>query len=140
MENPADMIEFYAQIKWVHIASVICSGGLFVVRGLLVQSGRQAFAMAAPLRFLSYTVDVILLTAAMMLLTILPAAMFENGWLAIKLLLLPVYIVLGSFALKRGSTLGRRRTFYVLALLVFCFMASVARSHQPWGIFARLTS
>ena len=140
MENPADMIEFYAQIKWVHIASVICSGGLFVVRGLLVQSGRQAFAMAAPLRFLSYTVDVILLTAAMMLLTILPAAMFENGWLAIKLLLLPVYIVLGSFALKRGSTPGRRRTFYVLALLVFCFMASVARSHQPWGIFARLTS
>lgn len=138
MENPADMIEFYAQIKWVHIASVICSGGLFLLRGLLVQLGRQAFAMAAPLRFLSYTVDVILLTAAMMLLTILPGAMFANGWLTVKLLLLPVYIVLGSLALKRGSTPGRRRAFFVLALLVFCFMATVARSHQPLGVFATL--
>lgn len=132
------MIEFYAQIKWVHIASVICSGGLFLLRGLLVQLGRQSFAMAAPLRFLSYTVDVILLTAAMMLLTILPGAMFANGWLTVKLLLLPVYVVLGSFALKRGRTAAQRRTCYVLALLVFCFMASVARSHQPTGIFAML--
>ncbi len=130
------MIEFYAQIKWLHVASVISSGGLFLLRGLLVQVGRQAFAMALPLRLLSYTVDAILLTAALMLLTILPGAMFANGWLTVKLLLLPVYVVLGSFALKRGSTPSQRRTCYLLALMVFGFMASVARSHQPLGIFA----
>ena len=30
------MIEFYAQIKWVHVASIIASGMLFLLRGSLV--------------------------------------------------------------------------------------------------------
>jgi hypothetical protein len=30
------MMEFYAQIKWVHVAAVLSSGTLFLVRGLLV--------------------------------------------------------------------------------------------------------
>ena len=60
--------------------------------------------MAAPLRYLSYSIDTVLLTAALMLLTILPGAMFANGWLATKLVLLVAYVVLGSFALKRGRT------------------------------------
>ena len=53
---------------------------------------------------LSYTIDTVLLTAALMLLTILPGAMFANGWLTTKLVLVVVYVVLGTFALKRGRT------------------------------------
>ena len=132
------MIEFYVQIKWVHVLAVISSGSLFLLRGLLVQVDKPAIAMSAPLRLLSYSVDVVLLTAALMLLTILPGAVFANGWLAVKLLLLPVYVALGSFALKRGRSPGQRRACYLLALLVFGFMASIARSHQPWGILAWL--
>lgn len=134
------MIEFYAQIKWVHVLAVISSGSLFLLRGLLVQLGKPGIAMSAPLRFLSYSVDVVLLTAALMLLTLLPGVVFANGWLTVKLLLLPVYVVLGSFALKRGRTPEQRRTCYVLALLVFGFMASIARSHQPIGLFAWLAA
>lgn len=136
MESPAEMIEFYAQIKWVHVATVLCSGSLFLLRGLLLQAGRGTLAMAAPLRYLSYSVDTVLLTAAMMLLTILPHAVFANGWLTVKLLLLPVYVVLGSYALKRGRSPAQRRLFFGLALLVFGFMLSVARSHQPLGMMA----
>jgi uncharacterized membrane protein SirB2 len=66
------MIEFYPQIKWVHIAAVLASGSLFLLRGLLLQAGKQGFAMAAPVRYLSYSIDTVLLTAAFMLLTILP--------------------------------------------------------------------
>jgi uncharacterized membrane protein SirB2 len=62
--------------------------------------------MAAPLRFLSYSIDTILLTAALMLLTILPHAVFANGWLAVKLALLVVYVALGSFALKARAQSG----------------------------------
>ncbi len=78
------MIEFYAQIKWVHIIAVLCSGSLFLLRGLLVQAGKPRIAMAAPVRYLSYGIDTTLLTAALMLLTILPGVMFANGWLTIK--------------------------------------------------------
>lgn len=129
------MLEFYSQIKWVHVAAVTASGMLFLLRGLLLQTGSAALPMAAPVRYLSYSIDTVLLTAALMLVTILPHAMFANGWLAIKLALLAVYIALGSFALKRGRTPRTRLLCYLLALLVFGLMLGVAHSHNPLGIF-----
>lgn len=129
------MIEFYAQIKWVHIASAIASGGLFLLRGLLVQLGARRAAMVAPLRYLSYSIDTVLLTAALMLLTILPGGMFANGWLTLKVALVVVYVLLGSFALKRAQTRRAAITCYVLALLVFGFIVTVARAHHPLGVF-----
>ena len=132
------MIEFYAQIKWVHIAAVMASGSLFLLRGLLLQAGKPAWAMAAPVRYLSYSIDCVLLTAALMLLTILPHALFANGWLWMKLILLAIYIVLGSFALKRARTPRVRLICYILALLTFAFMLSIARAHQPLGALLHL--
>ena len=131
------MIEFYPQVKWVHVAAVLCSGALFFLRGLLLQLGGAGaagrLAMFAPVRYLSYGVDTVLLTAALMLATMLPAAMFANGWLLAKLLLLPVYVVLGSFALKRARTPGTRLAFFLAALAVYATMAGIARAHHPAG-------
>lgn len=128
------MIEFYPQIKWVHIAAVLASGSLFLLRGLLLQVGQNRVAMATSVRYLSYSIDTVLLTAAMMLLTILPRAMFANGWLTAKVVLLVVYVVLGTFALKRGRTPRVRLACYLLALLVFGFMLTIARGHHPLGV------
>ena len=128
------MIEFYMPIKSVHIAAVLASGGLFALRGLLVLSGR-AWAMLAPLRYLSYSIDTVLLTAALMLATMLPGAVFANGWLAVKLTLLVSYVLLGSFALKRGRSNRNRTLFFMAAVIVYAFMYSVARTHQPLGWF-----
>ncbi len=127
------MIEFYSQIKWVHVAAVLCSGAIFLLRGLLVQAGHKRIAMAAPVRYLSYSVDTILLTAALMLLTILPGAVFANGWLTIKLVLLVVYVGLGTFALKRGRTQKVRVACYVVALLVYVTIIGIALAHNPLG-------
>ena len=129
------MIEFYAQIKWAHIAAVLASGSLFLLRGLLLQTGQARLAMNAPVRYLSYSIDTVLLTAALMLLTMLPHAMFANGWLMLKLVLLVVYVVLGTFALKRARTPPVRLACYLLALSVFGFMLTVARGHHPLGLF-----
>ena len=60
----------------------------------------------------SYAIDTALLTAALMLLTILPGAMFANGWLAMKMVLLVVYVVLGTLALKRARSPRSRAVFY----------------------------
>lgn len=131
------MIEFYAQIKWVHVAAVLCSGALFALRGAVMLAGARWY-MAAPLRYLSYAIDTVLLTAALMLATILHQYPFVHGWLTTKVLLLVVYVVLGSYALKRGSTQAVRARAYVAALLVFAFILSVARAHDPRGVFAWL--
>ena len=130
------MLAYYLQVKWVHVAAVLSSGLLFFLRGLLLQLGGgwgTRVAMFAPLRYLSYGIDTVLLTAALMLATMLPAAMFANGWLWAKLLLLPVYIVLGSFALKRARTPGARLACFLAALAIYATMAGIARAHHPGG-------
>ena len=131
------LMAFYPQIKWVHIAAISASGSLFALRGALVQARRPAWAMAAPVRYLSYSIDTVLLTAALMLLTILPGAMFANGWLTLKLALVVAYVVLGSFALKRGRTPRMRTTCFVAALLVFVTIIGIALVHHPLGWLLR---
>lgn len=127
------MFEFYPQIKWVHIACVLASGSLFALRGLLIQFGYVGAAQGLPVRLLSYTIDTTLLTAALMLVSILPAAMFANGWLTTKLVLLMVYVVLGVLALKRARTPRAQRVFSIAALVIYIYMLGVARMHHPLG-------
>ncbi|WP_420467815.1 SirB2 family protein [Panacagrimonas sp.] len=127
------MIEYYSQIKFVHIVAVLISGSLFFLRGLMVLSSKQGLALAMPVRYRSYTIDTVLLTAALMLVSLLPAAVFSNGWLTVKLILLVAYIVLGSFALKRAARPNAQRLSFVFALLTYGVMVSVARAHHPLG-------
>jgi len=131
------MIEFYPQIKAVHIAMVLLSGMLFALRGAAVMLGGR-WPMSLPVRWSSYAIDTTLLTAAMMLLTFLPSGLFANGWLTMKVVLLVIYVVLGMFALKRARTPRARAVFYALALLTYGWMLTIARAHHPLGVFHTL--
>lgn len=127
------MLAFYPQIKAVHVAAVLASGALFLLRGVLVQAGRGNWAMWGPLRYTSYAIDAVLLTAALMLVAVVPAAMFANHWLCSKLALLVVYVIVGSFALKRGQSQSIRRACFIVALIVYATMLGIARAHHPLG-------
>ena len=133
------MLEFYPQIKFVHVLCVVLSGSLFFVRGVLMLAGARA-ANHVALRRLSYAIDTTLLTAALMLATILHQYPFVHAWLTVKVLLLVVYIVLGSLALKRGRTRSMRAGCYFAALCVYLYIVSIARAHDPRGVFAMLSS
>lgn len=126
------MIEFYPQIRYVHILAISLSGSLFAVRGLAVLMGMR-WPLWNPVRYLSWTIDTVLLTAGLMLVAVLPGALFANGWLTLKLLLVLVYVILGVFALKRASTRRRKAIFYALALATFLVIVGIARLHSPWG-------
>jgi uncharacterized membrane protein SirB2 len=129
------MMEFYPQVRAVHILAVALSGGLFAVRGLgVVADG--AWSRHAALRYLSYAIDTTLLTAALMLVTMLPAAMFANHWLTVKLCLVVVYVALG-IATMRARRRGLRTGCYIAALLVFAAIVGIARAHHPLGWFIR---
>lgn len=131
------MIEFYPQIRFVHITCVVLSGALFLLRGSGVLAGAR-WPMLLPVRIASYSIDTVLLTAALMLLTILPGGVFANGWLTVKLVLLIVYIVLGSFALKRAKARSAKAGYFTAAVATYLFMYSIARTHDPLGIFRML--
>ena len=129
------MDEFYLQIRTVHIASVMASGTLFLVRGVAFNLFGWRWALALPLRYLSWTVDTVLLTAALMLMTIIHQYPVVNGWLTVKVLLLVPYIVLGYMAL-RGSSSKVRLASLAGATLTFLYIYSVARAHHPLGFLA----
>jgi uncharacterized membrane protein SirB2 len=133
------MIEFYPDVRWVHICAVIASGSLFALRGAGVLAGAR-WPMWGPLRYLTYTIDTVLLTAALMLVTILHQYPFVQSWLTVKVLLLVVYVGLGTMALKRARTPAARAGFYVAALAVFLFIVGVARAHHPLGVLHSLTN
>ena len=126
------MIEFYPQIKFVHVLCVVLSGSLFALRGAMMLAGSR-LSNHALLRIASYAIDTTLLTAALMLITILHQYPFAQAWLTAKVLLLVVYIVLGVFALRRGRTRRVRAICYFAALAVFVTIVSVALAHNPLG-------
>ena len=126
------MIEFYPEIKLVHVSTVLASGTLFLLRGLAVQLGAR-WAMAAPLRYSSYAIDTVLLTAAMMLSSLLRMYPFVHSWLTAQVVLLVVYVVLGSFALKRGRARRVRTVCWIAALFVYASIIAIARAHDPLG-------
>lgn len=129
------MIEFYPEIRFVHIAAVLASGALFAMRGLALNLG-VTWASAAPLRYLSYTIDTVLLTAALMLMTIAQQYPFVHAWLTVKLLLLIAYVVLGVYAFWKCRTRAARFITWLAALAVYAFIFSVARTHHPLGFFS----
>jgi uncharacterized membrane protein SirB2 len=128
------MSEFYLQIRLAHVLCVCGSGALFTLRGLLALGGVPA-ANHLALRWLAYVIDTCLLTAALMLVTILHQYPFVQNWLTVKVLLLAVYIVLGSYALQRARSRAGRALAFAAALAVYLFIASVAWWHHPAGIF-----
>lgn len=134
------MVEYYAQIKLAHIACVFLSGSLFALRGVLMFAGAPCANHPFVCR-LSYVIDTALLAAAVMLTVIIHQYPFDQPWLTVKVLLLLLYIVLGSFALRRGRTRSSRTGFFAAALIVYAFIISVAVMHDPRGflLFAQMS-
>jgi uncharacterized membrane protein SirB2 len=127
-----ELASLYPSVRLTHISLVLVSGALFALRGLAVLQGRT-WPMQRAVRVLSYGIDTTLLSAALVLLAILNLNPFVTPWLLAKIMLLLLYIVLGTLALKRARTLQVRRYCFVAALLCYGFMLSVALTHSPMG-------
>ena len=134
------MEAFYPEVRLVHITAVCASGGLFFFRGLLLNVFASRWGMAAPVRYLSYAIDTVLLAAALTLTTIIHQYPGVNGWLTMKVALLVAYIGLGHFALKRAPTRRARLCYWLGALAVFAAIATVAHTHNPLGPLAILAA
>jgi uncharacterized membrane protein SirB2 len=128
------MIEFYPFIRSLHVGCAMLTISLFVFRGMLMLTG-SALQRTAVLRYAPHVVDTVLLTSALMLTTIVRQYPFAQPWLTAKVLLLLVYIVLGSIALRRGRTRRTRLLAFFAALAVVLFLVSVARARDPLGGF-----
>ncbi len=129
------MESYYLELRTAHIAAVIASGSLFLVRALALNLGRATWPLARPVRSLAYAIDTLLLAAAIALAAVIGQYPFLEGWLTAKVLLLVLYILLGYRAL-RGATLASRLTCLAGAAATYAAIVGVARAHHPLGFLA----
>ena len=122
----------YVTIKHLHVACVVLSIGLFVLRGAAVLAG-VGIANHALVRRLSMGLDTCLLVFAIWLTVLLQLNPLAVPWLGLKLLLLVAYIVLGTFALKRARSWRGKFLCYLAAIATVFWMYGIAKAHHPLG-------
>lgn len=122
--------DWYLPVRHLHLSAVGFSLTLFAARGAGVLMGAE-WPMRPLHRRASVVVDTVLLGAGVTLWTILGLNPWHQTWLGAKLVLLLVYIVLGSFALKRARGRAAKAGFCVAALACVGAMVAIARAHDP---------
>lgn len=117
-------------IKALHLSSVALSYSLFFMRGIWVLRAspvmQQRWVKIAP-----HIIDTVLLSSAITLAVMLGISPLTSNWLVAKIIALLLYIVLGSFALKRGKTQRAKLVYWLAAQAVFFYIALTAWTHDP---------
>jgi uncharacterized membrane protein SirB2 len=136
-ERSSVLSRYFAEIREVHIGCVALSGSLFFFRGSLRLLG-HSIANQPFLRISSVLIDTVLLSAAVLLTLIVRQFPLTDGWLTMKLVLLVVYVVLGSLALKRAQQRRTQAIAFAAALLTYLAIIGVAVTHSPLSWWALL--
>lgn len=123
----------YLLIKHLHVTAAILSILFFVVRAYwsVTENGvlQKKFVKITP-----HVIDTVLLVCAILLSMMLgPAA--AQPWVLTKIVLLIVYIGVGTIAIKRGRTPRSRAIAAVIAVAVFFYIVGVALKHHPASWF-----
>ena len=115
----------YLLIKYLHISCAVLTLVGFMLRGYWM-------FVASPLlrtrvvRILPHAIDSVLLGSAIALVLISHQYPFVVNWVTAKVVLLVMYIGMGTIALKRGKTRRVRSFCFLLALLTISAIFAVA--------------
>lgn len=123
----------YLAIKHLHVTAAALSILFFMIRAYwsVTENGllQKKFVKIAP-----HVIDTVLLVCAILLSMMLgPAA--AQPWVLTKIILLVVYIGVGTIAIKRGRTPRSRAIAAIIAIAVFFYIVGVALKHHPASWF-----
>jgi uncharacterized membrane protein SirB2 len=134
LNKPGDAV--YSWIKLLHVTCVALSFSLFFGRGLWLFTGTRR-ALWGWLRIMPHIVDTLLLASGLTLAVFIHQYPFVNsGWLTAKVLGLVAYVAFGMVALHYRRSRLVARAAWVVAMLVFAYIVSVAITKQPMGFLA----
>jgi len=121
----------YTLLKTLHLTTIAITLALFLLRGIWMMADSPRLQVRW-VRIVPHLNDTLLLASGIGLAVLLQQYPLVHGWITAKVLALILYIVLGTIALKRGKTRGRRIAAWVAALMVFGYMVAVAVTHDPF--------
>lgn len=122
----------YALLKTIHQSAVVISFAGFFVRGVGMLNDATWLRHRA-VRTLPHAVDTILIVSALWLAWILRLTPTNAPWIAAKIVGLFAYIALGMVALRFGRTKAVRASAWIVAMLTFGYIVSVAIAKDPRG-------
>ena len=111
--------------KHLHMSAAVLSFLGFVLRGFWMLSGNKLLE-AKLTKVLPHIIDTLLLGSAIYLVWVTQQYPFVVNWVTAKVLLLVVYIVAGTFALKRGKTKKQKVQAFVLAVVSILSIFAIA--------------
>ena len=125
----------YYWIRQLHIATVVFNICFFSLRFYWMLH-HPALVQKRWVRRLSLFNDTLLLTAGISMAVMSRQYPFDAPWLTAKLLVLILYILLGTMALRLGRSRRERIVYGLLALLSAGYIVSVALSRTPasWSL------
>lgn len=124
------MTEYYLLIKTIHLTSVSASLVLYTLRGIwMLSDSRWAATFWA--RRLPHINDTVLLSAGLLLTTILHQYPGTHAWLTAKLVGLLVHIGLGFVAFRASLGRNQRIAAWLGSLLAFGYIVAVALTRNP---------
>jgi uncharacterized membrane protein SirB2 len=134
-----DGLAWVPQIRASHLALVALSGSVFTLRAVARLVGAR-WPMQRGWRIGSVIIDTLLFGAGLTLWALLSLNPLRDHWLGAKLLLLVLYVVLGTWALKRARSTRARALSLGAALMVFATMASIGWTRHPLGLWRFLAT
>lgn len=117
-------------VKLIHITFVTLTLVGFLVRGWWMLSAADILNNKW-VKTIPHIIDTGLLVSGLTLAYLLSLQILQAEWLLAKIAALLCYILFGTMALKRGRTRKIRIIFFVLALMVFSYIVSVAVTKSP---------
>lgn len=122
----------YLALKQAHVALALVSIAGFAVRWHWKRTGHWLAATRA-VRILPHLVDTLLLAAGVAMAVQIGQYPLTHPWLTAKIAGLLIYILLGITAMRARRGSRTSLVAFIAALLVFGWIASIARSKSAWG-------
>lgn len=119
----------YGLLKYTHVTCVVISGVFFSYRFYLLQRHPHR-PLSRILKVAPHFNDTVLLAAAIGMLILAGMNPFNIPWLSAKLVLLLVYIGLGTLCLRASAGSSRQIVLFALAAMVYASIVAVALSKK----------
>jgi uncharacterized membrane protein SirB2 len=125
-------VTLYLLIKYLHMVTVLLSISGFILRGIWMLQASPM--LRRPLvRRLPHVNDTLLLASALVMAVMSGQYPFVIDWLTAKVVALLVYILLGMVAFRWGRSRGVKISAWLLAIVTFGYIVSVAMSRSATG-------
>jgi uncharacterized membrane protein SirB2 len=122
-------------LKTIHVTCVLLSFTGFFIRGvwMIAESSKLQLSLV---KIAPHIVDTLLLASALVLAFQMQLSPLQQPWLMTKIIALLIYIGIGSVALKAGRPKRQKISAWLLGLVMFAFIGSVALTKSSLGWFA----